>query len=35
MQCIMFDRSGAFCSVCQDAISDIIHLYAGAPAPVQ
>jgi hypothetical protein len=35
MQCIMFDRSGAFCSVCQDAISDIIDLYAGAPAPVQ
>src|SRR5471032_998183 len=28
MQCIMFDRSGAFCSVCQDAISTIIDLYA-------
>jgi len=28
MQCIMFDRSGAFCSVCRDAISTIIDLYA-------
>ena len=32
MQCIMFDRSGQFCAVCQDGISDIIDLYAG-PAP--
>lgn len=32
MQCIMFDRSGAFCSVCQDAISTIIDLYS-RPAP--
>ncbi|CDG81330.1 IgA Peptidase M64 [Janthinobacterium agaricidamnosum] len=28
MQCIMFDRSGQFCSVCQDAISTIIDLYS-------
>jgi hypothetical protein len=28
MQCIMFDRSEQFCSVCQDGISDIIDLYA-------
>jgi hypothetical protein len=32
MQCIMFDRSGEFCPVCQDGISDIIDLYAGRPA---
>ena len=32
MQCIMFDRSEQFCSVCQDGITDIIDLYAGAPA---
>jgi len=31
MQCIMFDRSEQFCSVCQDGITDIINLYAGAP----
>jgi len=30
MQCIMFDRSERFCPVCQDGISDIIDLYAGA-----
>ena len=30
MQCLMFDRSDAFCPVCQDGISDIIDLYAGA-----
>lgn len=29
MQCIMFDRSDAFCPVCRDGISDIIDLYAG------
>jgi hypothetical protein len=29
MQCIMFDRSGQFCPVCQDGITDIIDLYAG------
>ena len=29
MQCIMFDRSGQFCPVCQDGIADIIDLYAG------
>jgi hypothetical protein len=29
MQCIMFDRSEAFCPVCQDGITDIIDLYAG------
>ncbi|MFL6711091.1 MAG: M64 family metallopeptidase [Massilia sp.] len=28
MQCIMFDRSENFCSVCQDAITTIIDLYA-------
>ncbi|HAT32016.1 MAG TPA: peptidase M64 [Janthinobacterium sp.] len=28
MQCIMFDRSDKFCSVCQDAISTIIDLYS-------
>ncbi|MYM25536.1 peptidase M64 [Duganella sp. FT135W] len=28
MQCIMFDRSDTFCSVCADAISTIIDLYA-------
>jgi hypothetical protein len=32
MQCIMFDRSGQFCPVCQDGIIDIIDLYAGHPA---
>jgi hypothetical protein len=32
MQCIMFDRSGQFCNVCQDAIGDIIDLYAGHAA---
>ena len=30
MQCLMFDRSEAFCPVCQDGITDIIDLYAGA-----
>jgi len=34
MQCIMFDRSETFCSVCQDGISTIIDLYSRpAPAP--
>jgi hypothetical protein len=28
MQCIMFDRSGSFCSVCQEAITTIIDLYS-------
>ena len=28
MQCMMFDRSGAFCAVCRDAISAIIDLYS-------
>jgi hypothetical protein len=28
MQCIMFDRSEQFCTVCQDAISTIMDLYA-------
>ena len=32
MQCIMFDRSEAFCPVCQDGIMDIIDLYAGPAA---
>jgi hypothetical protein len=31
LECMMFDRSGAFCQVCSDAIVDIIRLYA-APA---
>jgi hypothetical protein len=29
MQCLMFNRSDAFCPVCQDGITDIIDLYAG------
>jgi hypothetical protein len=29
MQCIMFTRADAFCSVCRRAIGDIIDLYAG------
>lgn len=28
MQCLMFDRSASFCSVCQHAISSIIDLYS-------
>jgi hypothetical protein len=28
MQCIMFDRSATFCSVCADAITTIIDLYS-------
>lgn len=28
MQCIMFDRSEQFCSVCRDAISTIIDMYS-------
>jgi hypothetical protein len=28
MQCIMFDRSDTFCSVCADAIGTIIDLYS-------
>jgi hypothetical protein len=31
MQCTMFSRTERFCQVCQDAIADIIDLYAGAP----
>ncbi|MDB5747159.1 MAG: peptidase, partial [Massilia sp.] len=31
MQCLMFDRSAAFCPVCQDGITEIIDLYAGTP----
>ncbi|MFC5461167.1 IgA Peptidase M64 [Massilia niabensis] len=33
MQCLMFDRSDAFCPVCQDGITDIIDLYAGKARP--
>jgi hypothetical protein len=33
MQCLMFDRSEAFCPVCQDGITDIIDLYAGKARP--
>lgn len=29
MQCLMFDRSEAFCPVCRDGVSEIIDLYAG------
>lgn len=29
MQCLMFDRSEAFCPVCQDGVTEIIDLYAG------
>ena len=28
LECMMFDRSGEFCQVCRDAISDIIELYS-------
>ena len=28
MQCLMFDRSGALCSVCRQAVSTIIDLYS-------
>lgn len=28
LQCMMFDRSGAFCQVCSDAIEGIIDLYS-------
>ncbi|NGZ82687.1 IgA Peptidase M64 [Duganella aceris] len=31
MQCIMFDRSETFCSVCADAIGTIIDLYSRPP----
>ena len=31
MQCLMFSRSDAFCSVCQQAIVDIIDLYTRSP----
>ncbi|MBD8564466.1 peptidase M64 [Oxalobacteraceae sp. CFBP 8763] len=30
MQCLMFDRSDAFCPVCRDGVTDIIDLYAGS-----
>lgn len=33
MQCIMFDRSDQFCSVCAAAISTIIDLYSAPAAP--
>ncbi len=32
MQCLMFDRSEKFCNVCNDAIGEIIDLYAGKPS---
>ena len=28
LQCMMFTRSDAFCSVCEQAITDIIDLYS-------
>lgn len=31
LQCLMFDRSERFCNVCNDAIGEIIDLYAGKP----
>jgi len=31
MQCLMFDRSDAYCEVCRNAISTIIDLYSRAP----
>lgn len=31
MQCLMFTRADAFCSVCGDAIEDIIDLYVAGP----
>lgn len=31
MQCMMFSRADAFCSICQRAIADIIDLYAAPP----
>ena len=31
MQCLMFTRADAFCSVCRDAIEDIIELYVARP----
>jgi hypothetical protein len=33
MQCLMFDRSEAFCPVCADGITEIIDLYAGPARP--
>lgn len=30
MQCLMFDRSGAYCDVCRDAVEEIIDLYSRA-----
>ena len=33
MQCLMFDRSEAFCPVCRDGVNDIIDLYAGKTRP--
>jgi hypothetical protein len=32
MQCVMFDRSADFCSVCREAVGTIIDLYAGPAA---
>ena len=31
LQCMMFTRTDAFCSICQQAIEDIIDLYTRAP----
>ena len=30
MQCLMFDRSDAYCDVCSDAVEEIIDLYSRA-----
>ncbi len=31
LQCLMFDRSEAFCDVCAEAVGDIINLYSRTP----
>jgi hypothetical protein len=31
MQCMMFTRADAFCSVCRRAIEDVIELYVATP----
>ena len=31
LQCLMFDRSEAFCDVCSDAIGEVIDLYSRTP----
>jgi len=31
LQCLMFDRSEAFCDVCAEAVGEIIDLYSRTP----